>query len=1106
MEILDDDDSDVQMQDEDEHDLTPPNYNSAYGDITNAPYSAHAGPYFALRDNNVTSQTGISQQNDIQESENFQQSLKQGGEIFYDSYTSSEEDEEDDGDEEELQEIARRQGESDSPFSEDDEGTSEGISSSSASSEPDSEDLRGEGRRGPRPRGRPPRSAASRGPRRRGWKWALKGTEHDPARDRSPRGRRGGRAKQRSRRGPKPVRPAEEFQSTMSSANQAYLAGELEDALELAGEAILQNPEVYSAHSLLSQVLDELGRNDDAVGALLAGAHTSRDIQVWYHVAQRIRELGAVNQDAVKFQILYCYSHILTLNQKEHKARLERARIYMELGRVSRAVTECETMLKNRPHDLEVIRMLVKLTSDPEKKRRVWNLFEKAFQLHLDGEARDQGKPEWSDLALYTDLLLQDNEYAKAQSRLSQVARWLLGRRRERFWDDIAEDDREWDIKDTPRRVRTPGFHPGRYKEDSYGAGLPLEIRVKLGIIRLNMGPRHHEEAIRHFRHLEPQNGSSNAPILSHDDLFYDAANSLKSNTYFTEAIEYYEALLSTGTRRNWQVYSALAESYRQIGKNIESRKRLRSFVDVDQEHIDARVTLAKMCEEDGEIEEASELITEVIRLGRMDAVKRARLRSLRALRRRHPEILKRQSIPLTAAAIQANDQADAAKMTEQAFVSKANALAPLVKQPKRKPESYNDDIQEMYQKMKTLEESEALADTDALEDWLAIAEVMTEDFRAMRPFYQGQTRLDEGVNLATGSAISEMKSLASRISGMSSGKSNQSINITEILPDDYCGISWDAWLELFCQYALQLAKLQDVEACYSALTATIDSTVFQKNDEYMRIVHVCWLACGLILEDEQTVCNVTRWFIKNAPYTNEAISLYAIANQLLRCEPNWYNSGPSQKFFLRQVKGMDFALLDPKTRDLYSFTDAEKRTYGDRATKDNPHGLTEPDPALLMLYGHLLAVSGSFANALNYYFRAFTLLPEHPMVLFCLAVNYIQMAMKRQSDNRQFQIQQGLAFMGKYYEIRTAEDVAIHVQEAEFNMAKVWHLLGLNHMAIPRYQKCLALSKRVQEEGKGAEEVEDFAREAAFALQNIFAMSGQLEEARAVTEEWLVI
>ena len=310
----------------------------------------------------------------------------------------------------------------------------------------------------------------------------------------------------------------------------------------------------------------------------------------------------------------------------------------------------------------------------------------------------------------------------------------------------------------------------------------------------------------------------------------------------------------------------------------------------------------------------------------------------------------------------------------------------------------------------------------------------------------------------------------------------------------------------MFCQYALQLAKIQEPEACYGALTATVDAIVFQTNENFMKDVHVCWLACGIILEDEQTVCNVARWFVKRYPYTNEGISMFAVANRLLHCEPNWYNSGPSQKFILRQIKGMDYALLDPKARESYNFTENEKRTYGDRATKDNPHHLTELDPILLMVYGHLLAVTGSYANALNYYFRAYTAQPDNPMILLCLALNYVQMSMKRQSENRQFHIQQGLALLSKYYEIQTADNVAIRVQEAEFNAAKVWHLLGLNHLAIPAYKKCLALSKRVQDERGDETNSENFAAEAAFALQHILAISGQQEEARSITEEWLVL
>jgi len=70
-----------------------------------------------------------------------------------------------------------------------------------------------------------------------------------------------------------------------------------------------------------------------------------------------------------------------------------------------------------------------------------------------------------------------------------------LGRGRETHWDDIVEDDREWDSKDIPRRSQVQHFSPGQYGSMTYGDGLPLEIRIKLGIYRLRLG-NHVKEAL----------------------------------------------------------------------------------------------------------------------------------------------------------------------------------------------------------------------------------------------------------------------------------------------------------------------------------------------------------------------------------------------------------------------------------------------------------------------------------------------------------------------------------------------------------------------------------------------------------------------------------
>ena len=77
-----------------------------------------------------------------------------------------------------------------------------------------------------------------------------------------------------------------------------------------------------------------------------------------------------------------------------------------------------------------------------------------------------------------------------------------------------------------------------------------------------------------------------------------------------------------------------------------------------------------------------------------------------------------------------------------------------------------------------------------------------------------------------------------------------------------------------------------------------------------------------------------------------------------------------------------------------------------------------------------------------------------------------------------------------------------------------MWHYLGLTHLAVPAYEKVLALSEKVQAEAvaEATEEdnleyaVEDYATEAAFALQGIYALTGNLEAANVIGEKWLVI
>jgi len=207
----------------------------------------------------------------------------------------------------------------------------------------------------------------------------------------------------------------------------------------------------------------------------------------------------------------------------------------------------------------------------------------------------------------------------------------------------------------------------------------------------------------------------------------------------------------------------------------------------------------------------------------------------------------------------------------------------------------------------------------------------------------------------------------------------------------------------------------------------------------------------------------------------------------------------------------MDYTLLPAEHRATFLFTDGDRVKWTEPASsKDtNPHTLAEHDPALLVLYGHMMFVAATYSSALTYYFRAYVLRPDDAILNLCIAISYVQMGYKRQSENRQYQIQQGLSFLFRYYELRTRDSIAVHVQEAEFNMGVLWHTLGLQHLALPKYERCLQLSQRIRQERMDdgdAGFVEDFAADAAFAIQTILATGGDFEGARRVTEQWLVL
>lgn len=311
-------------------------------------------------------------------------------------------------------------------------------------------------------------------------------------------GRYGARGGKGIKRGPrKPLEPSPEFKMLHSEATSAFIDGDYDRAIDLVKQAIQVNPEMFAAHSLLSEIFLARGEKDKALTALFSGAHTRpKDPTVWAKVAKLILERAGEDRQAALNDVIYCYSRVIDIDPKNYNARFQRAAVYRELGYNGRAATEYERILKELPHNTRALRHLAETYIDLNDVQKAIDHYMNSVDYYMSLEPDEEIEFSWSDVNICVELFAYAHRYQEGLHVLKSLSRWLLGRKEDDIWDQIEEDDREWDADDFPRRIKTDGFEPGLYPRESYGSSLPLELRVKLGVFRLKMGDRYNNEAL----------------------------------------------------------------------------------------------------------------------------------------------------------------------------------------------------------------------------------------------------------------------------------------------------------------------------------------------------------------------------------------------------------------------------------------------------------------------------------------------------------------------------------------------------------------------------------------------------------------------------------
>ena len=294
-----------------------------------------------------------------------------------------------------------------------------------------------------------------------------------------------------------PVEPEPEFKALHSQATMAFIANDFDEAETLTLQALQINPEMYPAHSLLSQIHAARGDADKALVAAWNGAHTRpRDTEMWSRIACMLLARDEEHDISTLRDAIYCYTRIISVNKSNVEARYQRAALNRKLGKLKQVASEYEQLIKYIPHDTTVLRHLAQVSIELNEPERALRHYRATISYLQSLEPTVPTSFTWSDINVLAELHIFSREYHEGLEVAKSLSRWLLGRSSDRCWENFTEDDREWDMDDHPRRTKTLHFVPNKYEVFRYGIGLPLDLRIKLGIFRLRSKEQNLEEAM----------------------------------------------------------------------------------------------------------------------------------------------------------------------------------------------------------------------------------------------------------------------------------------------------------------------------------------------------------------------------------------------------------------------------------------------------------------------------------------------------------------------------------------------------------------------------------------------------------------------------------
>ncbi|GMM36660.1 transcription factor TFIIIC subunit [Saccharomycopsis crataegensis] len=875
-----------------------------------------------------------------------------------------------------------------------------------------------------------------------------------------------------------------EVRVKLSEANEAFVEDKIDVAEKLYMEVLALDAANYAALKTLGEIAKMRGKlSHCCVYWIIAAQIHPWDGEFWAMVGEISASLGHYRQ------AFYCYTKAVKHDTKDHKYLWERTRLYEEQNQISKALLGYQKILSFDPCNQQLVIEIAKLYSELNRVSEAIEMYIGILNMNIGYYALDDYNREpsmknfpdfeWSELNILAELYYKSGQYQNGLITIKQTARWLQNRNDETFWDKL-QNDSEFDA----RRFENPEFRKISADKQQRPYELPIDIKIKLGLFRLRCN--NPKEASIHFEALLSEND-----IEEFQDLYTQVATSLEEAGQFGEALKYFIPLSLKEDLGSLEIMCSIGKCFQEVGEYSQAAEIYKDVLLADPLNISIKLALAETFYHLGFLDESLKLSKEV-----------------KLLSKKQRNIAPN-TISITTSTTTSTTESSELDLTPIPETDEDNTalFANFQRKPTRKrvkkPQLSEGEKEDMkrkiisdtmvkYKRLKSFEDSVNKGDHVGISMWLQIASDLIEIFCGVKAlFIREKHRHDaevlyihkKNLKMDIGRRLERLTELH-ELANSSYNQIDPSFTLTD---DEYRGLTFDQWFDIFMKYSLLEAKHGDKQDAVQSIEIARNVSAFRENYRRDNTLRFVKLSVDAIIEDYESIMASLRDLLNTHRFSRDSFKLFSLSLPSGRKASEIFISLNHQKYFLRQVKAWDGMRFG---RDIDGMSLVERENINFDISSTNPY--------LVTVYAQVLLSGRSYLSSLFYLSKAYNEFKRDPMICLLLGVACAHRAMQRSSGNRHMFILQAMTYFNEYRDLRRTKGKH-EAQEADFNLGRFFHQINLNSIAVQYYEKVLT-------DYDDMDEVYDLKRESAYNLYLLYNVNGNSLLAHQIMEKYLTI